>query len=215
MEGITGSGKTTLATRLMHHLKSRGREVLLTFEPGNGLAEANPMEMDSRDFSDKTKALLFAADRVEHVQREIRPALESGRIVICERFTQAFFAYQGVWTDSYDVLGQIGWFSADELEPNVTILLDVDPIIGFARKNRRTHSFDTPDMGFHNKVREIYKQNMGLCYDFDLRRNLFLSNCLIHTDNKTPEEVFDTAVGFLAQDLLEFVPLGLRTREYS
>lgn len=136
LEGIDGSGKSTAAVNLVRMLKDRGLDVIHTREPGGSVgAEAirnTLLHTEAADFCPDTQMLLVFAARFNHLQKLIRPALEAGRVVVCERFIDTTFAYQvaGQGADPklfFDLCSQI------DLEPDITFLLDVKPQIGIER----------------------------------------------------------------------------------
>jgi len=163
-EGITGSGKTEMVTRTAEYLESLGEQTVITFEPGLGLLEASPEQMDRRNLIPVTKAMLLIADRLEHVNNEIDPALHEGLSVVCERYVDCTEAYQGYGEGLTDFLFHMDKINFGFREPNIKFLLDVDPAIGFHRKPRRVHSFDEMDpsdqsgLGFQSRVRKGYLQ---------------------------------------------------------
>lgn len=136
-EGIDGSGKSTQARRLAETLRGAGRAVVLTREPGGspGAEEIRRLllEGDRDRWSAETEILLFTAARRDHLERVIAPALTQGRVVICDRFADSTRMYQGLrgqgLRDAVDVLHalMIG------REPDLTILIDIDPAAGLAR----------------------------------------------------------------------------------
>jgi len=138
LEGIDGSGTTTQAHRLADGLATMGRDCLLTREPSD-----LPVGRHIRDIlrhkvepevSPDTLALLFAADRLDHVDREIRPALESGRIVVSDRYDLSSVAYQGVLTGDLEWVRSI---NSRALRPDLEILLDLPPEVAAQRRAGR------------------------------------------------------------------------------
>ena len=136
-EGIDGSGKSTQAHLLADHLRSQGREVVLTREPGGspGAEEIRALVLQGEPdrWSAETEILLFTAARRDHLERTIRPALAAGKVVICDRFADSTRMYQGL---SRGDLRQ----TVDDLhrlmigvEPDLTILIDMDPAKGLSR----------------------------------------------------------------------------------
>ena len=142
VEGVEGAGKSTQVQRLVKALEAEGHEVVVTREPGGTpvaerirgvLLDPNGEQMDSR-----TEALLYAAARAEHVKRVIRPALERGVIVICDRFVHSSLAYQGYGRQlgEQDVFEVNRWAVAG-LMPDVVVLLHLDPADGLERVSDR------------------------------------------------------------------------------
>ena len=130
-EGCDGSGKSTQARRLAETLRGEGREVVLTREPGGseGAEEIRGLILngDADRWSAETEILLFTAARRDHVERVIRPALERGAIVICDRYVDSTRVYQGVArSDLRPVVDRLHEMMIG-LEPDLTILVDIDP----------------------------------------------------------------------------------------
>lgn len=136
-EGIDGSGKSTQARRLADTLREKGHEVVLTREPGGspGAEEIRKLvlEGDPQRWSPETELLLFTAARRDHLERLILPALEAGQIVICDRFADSTRMYQGLrgpdLRQKVDVLHDL----MIAREPDLTVLVDMDPEVGLAR----------------------------------------------------------------------------------
>ena len=136
-EGIDGSGKSTQARRLATHLEGQGHDVVLTREPGGSPGaediRALVLEGEPDRWSPETELLLFTAARRDHLERTIRPALEAGKIVICDRFADSTRMYQGLRRAGLRAL-------VDQLhdlmigrEPDLTVLIDMDPETGLSR----------------------------------------------------------------------------------
>lgn len=160
-EGIDGSGKSTQARRLAEALRSDGREVVLTREPGGSPgAEAIRrllVEGDPERWSAETEILLFTAARRDHLERTIRPALARGAVVISDRFADSTRVYQGT------ARGDLGTL-VDELhsrligiEPDMTFIIDMDPALALSRGLARRSGEDRfEDMGeqFQSRLRD-------------------------------------------------------------
>ena len=140
-EGIDGSGKSTQVARLSEYLKTQGHDVVLTREPGGskGAEEIRALVLqgDPDRWSAETETLLFTAARRDHLERLITPALAAGKIVICDRFADSTRMYQGL--SRGDLRGVV-----DKLhdlmigvEPDLTILIDMDPVEGLKRAKGR------------------------------------------------------------------------------
>ncbi|PWE28360.1 dTMP kinase [Pararhodobacter marinus] len=141
-EGIDGSGKSTQARLLAEGLREAGRDVVLTREPGGspGAEEIRRLvlEGDPDRWSAETEILLFTAARRDHLERTIDPALKAGKVVICDRFADSTRMYQGLSRgDLRPVVDQLHALMIGR-EPDLTILIDMDPEIGLSRaKGRR------------------------------------------------------------------------------
>lgn len=143
-EGIDGSGKSTQARRLAETLRQDGHDVLLTREPGGspGAEEIRSLLLhgDPDRWSAETELLLFTAARRDHVERAILPALEAGKIVVCDRFADSTRAYQGITRG--DLRAKVDALHAlmIGIEPDLTVLIDMNPNVALARATRRVGS---------------------------------------------------------------------------
>jgi dTMP kinase len=167
-EGIDGCGKTTQFHMLGHWLREQGREVVETIEPGGtGIGQQirkillNP---ENFDLKPRTELLLYFASRAQNVDQIIRPALETGRVVLCDRFTDSTLVYQGCGRglDSNVVL-ELDRIACQGLKPDVTLLLDVDLATSLSRAKRRNERLgksesriDDENAAFHERVRNGY-----------------------------------------------------------
>ncbi len=166
LEGPEGSGKTTAARHLADWLRSRGRTVVLTHEPGGTPLgeEIRRIVLHMRGMSDdldpRADALLYAAGRAQHVARVIRPALDRGEWVVCARYTDSSLASQGAgFGNDMAELRRLQDFATFGLRPDLTLLLDVPVEIGLERTRRRTewNRFeDTEQVAFFDQVRAAY-----------------------------------------------------------
>ncbi len=168
-EGIEGCGKSTQLQRLAARLRTAGEVVLVTREPG-GCAIADALRallLDSANsaMAPTTELLLYAAARAQHVAEVIRPALDAGRIVLCDRFSDASLAYQGYGRGlDRPLIGELNRVATNGLVPDLTLLLDFPAEEGLARARRRNAGSDGPDEGrfeaeslaFHRRVRDGY-----------------------------------------------------------
>ena len=170
VEGIEGSGKSTALTLLSQELGRRGFDVLLTREPGGcGLGRAiRPIVLDARTRSLNMRAelYLFLADRAQHVAEVIRPALEAGQIVLCDRYTDSTLAYQGYGRGlDPEKLRRINEMATGGLAPDLTLLMDLPVAVGLERAGLRNQQqgtvlsegrFDAESVDFHERVRQGY-----------------------------------------------------------
>lgn len=165
LEGVEGSGKTTLAKGLEKALMLRGHEVLVTHEPGGGkISEAIReiiLDPENEQLDTGAEALLYAAARKQHISEIIQPALAKGQIVICDQFTDSSIAYQG-YGRGLDLKGleSINNFATNGLIPNLTLFIDVEPAVGLDRikKNgtREVNRLDLETTQFHERVYNGY-----------------------------------------------------------
>ena len=151
-EGIDGSGKSTQIRKLAETLRSHGQEVVMTREPGGspGAEEIRKLvlEGDPDRWSAETEILLFTAARRDHLERTILPALAAGKTVLCDRFADSTRMYQGLSRgDLRDVVDQLHSLMIGR-EPDLTILIDMDPATGLSRaKSRQTTEERFEDFG--------------------------------------------------------------------
>ncbi|MBE1290882.1 MAG: dTMP kinase [Rhodobacteraceae bacterium] len=151
-EGIDGSGKSTQAKRLADSLRAEGFQVVLTREPGGSVGaeeiRALVLEGDPDRWSAETEILLFTAARRDHLERTILPAMAAGKIVICDRFADSTRMYQGLSRgDLRGIVDQLHSLMIGR-EPDLTVLIDMDPATGLARaKSRQTAEERFEDFG--------------------------------------------------------------------
>lgn len=163
IEGGDGSGKSTQIGLIKQYMEEQGRDVVLTREPGgtrvseiirNLILDKTYTEMD-----DMTEALLYAASRSQHVAEKIIPALEEGKIVICDRFVDSSIVYQGMGRGLGDAVRVINEYATRGLQPHLTILLDLSHEEGIKRKKNQK-DLDRLEMAkeaFHKTVSEGYR----------------------------------------------------------
>lgn len=168
-EGVEGCGKSTQVKLLARRLKGCRIPLLVTREPG-GSKIGNAIRkilLDSRNsgISPLTELLLYAADRAQHVEEVIRPALEDGVWVLCDRFMDATEAYQGIARgQSISFVREMNRVATRGVRPDITFLLDLPVEIGLARARRRNiisntgtqDRFEREELTFHEKVRKGY-----------------------------------------------------------
>ena len=159
-EGIDGAGKTTQASILLDTLIRKGCDALLTREPGGtpvGEAVAHWLRTHP-DRSDLAELFLFCAARAEHVAQVIRPALDQGRIVVCDRYVASTLAYQGYGRGlDLELIRQVNSQATMELQPSLTILLDVPVVTAESRKGTANlDTFESERSPFRQRVREGY-----------------------------------------------------------
>ena len=158
-EGGDGAGKSTQIRRLAELLREDGHDVLVTFEPGEGElgAELRRLMQHSGHIDARTEALLFAADRAEHVARIVRPALERGAIVLSDRYLDSSVAYQGAARElGTQEIRDLSLWATDGLLPDLTILFDLDPRIGAARRTGEPDRLEREPLAFHTRVRDNF-----------------------------------------------------------
>lgn len=159
-EGVEGSGKGTQVRLAREFLESKGFEVVVTREPGGtelGERLRETLLEPGKVLDARAEALLFAAGRAQHAVSVIRPALEKGKVVICDRYIDSSLAYQGVGRGlgEHDVLTLSAW-ATQGLFPDLVILLDIDPEKGLARTGGSPDRFESEAEEFHVKVSDAY-----------------------------------------------------------
>lgn len=159
-EGGEGAGKSTQEERLAAHLIERGYDVVRTREPGGTPAgeaiRAIVLSPTYQGLDDRAEALLFAASRGEHVARVIRPALERGAVVVCDRYLDSSVAYQGAGRNlGVDAVRELSLWATDALLPDLTVVLDIDPQIGLARLDSRDR-LEAEPLDYHRRVRQAF-----------------------------------------------------------
>jgi dTMP kinase len=167
LEGPEGSGKTSHMTPLVEWLQEMGRNVLSTREPGGtsiGEQIRNVIhDLKNQEMHPHTETLLYQAARSQIVEQLIRPELQKGDIVLCDRFADSTLAYQGYGhQQDLDQIRSLIHYATSGLKPDLTILLDLDVEVGLKRGNqRRTHGgewnrLDAYELDFHKRVRKGY-----------------------------------------------------------
>lgn len=158
-EGGDGAGKSTQIRRLAELLREGGHDVRVTFEPGEGElgGELRRLMQHSGHIDARTEALLFAADRAEHVARIVRPALERGAIVLSDRYLDSSVAYQGAARElGTQEIRDLSLWASDGLLPDLTILFDLDPRICAARRTGEPDRLEREPLAFHTRVRDNF-----------------------------------------------------------
>lgn len=159
-EGIDGAGKTTHIDALEQAWRQQGRDVVRTREPGGTPLAEKLRELVLHDSMDPlTEALLVFSARRDHLQQVIRPALARGAWVLCDRFTDATFAYQGAGRGfELGVLRQLETWVQEGLQPDLTLLFDLPPAVAVGRLQaaRQPDRFEALDAAFFERVRSGY-----------------------------------------------------------
>jgi len=164
LEGVDGAGKTTQRTWIEQYLRDRGVSLIATREPGGTPLGERLREMllapsGAGRLDPETETLLVFAARREHLAKVIVPALEAGTWVICDRFTDATFAYQcGGSGVSWGKVLELERWVQEGLQPDLTLFFDVEPEVGLARAQRikAPDRFEAEQLDFHRRVRAAY-----------------------------------------------------------
>ena len=162
-EGGEGSGKSTAAAVVAERLRVAGREVVLTREPGGTRAGELVRGLLHENLAPWAEAFAFLVARAQVVAEVIRPALQRGAVVICDRYEASFFAYQGDARGlDLAALRAANAAATDGLSPALTVWLDVDPAVGLARKHGEDEAIRTglETLEFHRRVRAGYEAQM-------------------------------------------------------
>lgn len=162
LEGPDGAGKSTQVENIKSYFENAGREVVVSREPGgtpiseklrNIVLDNGNAEMD-----DITEMLVYAAARAQHVSEKIRPALDKGSVVVCDRFVDSSIAYQGYGRNLGDQVAEVNRYATGGLEPDVTFFMDLDPEIGRSRIGKDVRDrLEQQKLDFHYSVYEGYK----------------------------------------------------------
>ena len=165
LEGVEGAGKSTLLNVIANLLRDSGKEVLVTREPGGTKTGEKLREIlldkTNTQITDDTELLIMFAARSQHISEVILPALEKGQIVLCDRFTDASYAYQGggrgIAINRIQALEE--WVQSG-LKPNLTFLFDIDVETGLRRAGNRSDAdrFEKEEIDFFERIRDCYLQ---------------------------------------------------------
>lgn len=201
-EGNEGAGKSTIVKMASQYLASKGLEVVTSREPG-GIAIAEQIReviLDRRNtkMDGRTEALLYAAARRQHFVEKISPLLQAGKTVICDRFIDSSLAYQGYARGlGIEEVLLINRFAIENVFPDLTLYLDVDPEVGLKRiheqQGREINRLDLESLSFHHKVREGYLEVM----------KRFPERIVKIDANRSLEHVFEEVKRVLDQFLVE------------
>lgn len=159
LEGGDGAGKSTQLRSLAEWLDGRDVEVVITREPGGtGLGQRiRELLLHGDDVTPRAEALLFAADRAHHVATVVRPALQRGAVVLQDRYVDSSVAYQGAGRDLDPAeIARLSWWATEDLRPDLTVLLDVPPATGHARRDGTADRLEQEADHFHARVRDHF-----------------------------------------------------------
>lgn len=203
VEGTDGSGKSTQIELLMRYLNEKGLDIVFSREPGGTEISEKIREIILDINNDKmtgtTEALLYAAARSQHVEEKIIPALEEGKIVICDRFVDSSIAYQGAARNlGADVIMQMNSFALHGLMPDMTLFFDLSPEKGILRKKneRALDRLEAEKLDFHKRVYEGYRML-----------------CKMYPDRIVPIDA-DRSVETVHKDVVEAIDRLLKEKHY-
>ncbi|WP_088810178.1 MULTISPECIES: dTMP kinase [unclassified Listeria] len=200
LEGPDGSGKTTTMRLLEEKMRLAGIDFIKTREPGGSPISEKVREIvlgiGNEEMDSRTEALLIAGARRQHVVEKIRPALQVGKTVLCDRFIDSSLAYQGAGRGIgiQEVLS-INLFAVGETLPDMTFYLDVDAATGLERiaasRGREINRLDKEDISFHDKVQKGYEEIIAMFPERIIRIDA----------NRTPEEITDEIIAHILKRL--------------
>lgn len=166
LEGLEGSGKTTQQKYIVDELRDKGFDVLLTREPGATRLGKRIRELlldpEWSEMTPRAEILLFAADRAQHVEEVVKPALEDGKIVISDRYFDSNLAYQGYGRGlDIEIVKKINLWAVDYLKPDLTLFLDLPVEVGLARARAQTvdklgDRLEREELKFYQQIRDGY-----------------------------------------------------------
>lgn len=163
LEGIEGAGKTTHATYIADLLQQHGRQVVVTREPGSTAfgeqVRAILLQHNALNINAMSELLLMFAARAQHLSEVIHPALAQGKTIICDRFTDSSYAYQGGGRKiSFEHIGTLSNIVHPDLKPDLTLLFDLSVATGLTRAKAATEAdrFESETIGFFDAVRDAY-----------------------------------------------------------
>ena len=165
-DGSNGAGKTTLIEKLRQHLTEQGHEVVVTREPGGTpigeKIRAVLLSPDSPEMCDLTELMLFGAARAQHLREKILPALEAGKVVLCDRFDSATVSFQHYARGlSLELVERINALALNGFRPDLYLILDLDPLTGLERVRQRGAKLDRLEgekLAFLQRARDGYLQ---------------------------------------------------------
>ena len=175
IEGPDGSGKSTQIKKIKEYLNAKGYETVLTREPGGTVISEKIREVildkSHTEMASMTEALLYAASRAQHVAEVIKPSLEDGKIVICDRFVDSSIAYQGCGRNLGEAVEIINRFAVDGCMPDITFLFMLPPSEGKKRKKEDEQDrIEKETLDFHNRVYQSYL-NLEKRFPHRIQRN--------------------------------------------
>lgn len=179
-EGIDGCGKTTQLHKVKEYLENSGYDVVVTREPGAlniGQKIRNILLHAEETVSDGCEMFLFLADRAQHVETFIKPALEKGKIVLCDRHTDSTIAYQGYGRgQDIELLRNLNNIAVNGLFPDLTFLYDISADIAQKRVGNEKDRMESASADFYNRVRngylELQKQNTSVIKKIDANNSV-------------------------------------------
>lgn len=206
-EGVEGSGKTTQIKLLAQYLKQHNYDFIVTKEPGGTIIGSEIRKIllnpNHKDLHRDTELLLYVADRIQHIRQVIVPALEDGKIIICDRYIDSTITYQHTARGiDIKIIKKLHDLFLYELKPKMTFLLDIDPEISLKRsfndldsgkRDTSESRFEQETLDFHRHVRSGY---LSLALDSQNEKRITIINA-----DKPVEEVFNDIINKLSEIL--------------
>ncbi len=165
LEGPDGSGKSSIAEFMAEYLKEKGHEIEFSREPGGTKIGEKIrdiiLDVENEEMSSEAEALLYAASRAQHVSEKIKPTIDSGKDLICERFYYSSLVYQGIGRKlGVDVVKSFNEFAIQGVYPDLVIFLDIEPGKALRRKKDKTEwdRLEKEKISFHEEVYQGYKE---------------------------------------------------------
>ncbi|MEO0242732.1 MAG: dTMP kinase [candidate division WOR-3 bacterium] len=163
IEGIEGSGKSTLTEGIIEFLKTKGFNVVYSREPGGtkvGESVRNILLADGNEMDPMTEVFLFLAARRENVRKNILPALRDGKVVVCDRYIDSTIAYQGYGRGlPIKLLRRLNKLATYGIKPDLTLVIDIDPEKGLKRiSGKELDRIERENIDFHRRVRDGYRK---------------------------------------------------------
>ena len=190
-EGCDGCGKSTQLRLLSEYLTENGIPHIFTREPGGGKISEAIREIllsgKNMEMTDACEALLYAAARVQHLSDRVEPALQEGKLVICDRYVDSSMAYQAYGRGlGAEFIGQINGYALKHYTPDVTVFIDLTPEAAFLRKHGADENdrLEQAGMAFHKRVYEGYKTLAKECPE----------RVVSIDGNQTPQKIFEAVV---------------------
>ena len=161
LEGSEGSGKSTQSALLVEYLKKKKYPVMLLREPGgvkiSEQIRALLLDVQTKNMCNACETLLYMAARAQLVQEVLRPQLNKGMVIICDRFLDSTIAYQGAGNGvDVNAIEQIGQFATDGIKPDLTLLFDIDAAKGLSRTAPKKDRIEQRPLAYHQRVRQGY-----------------------------------------------------------
>lgn len=200
VEGTDGSGKTTQIKLIEEYLKSKNKSVVLTREPGGTKISEKIrdilLDLQNSEMGILTEMLLYASARTQLVSEVIRPAIEEGKVVICDRFVDSSYVYQGFGRGiDLKIITDVNRIALDGLVPDITLFFDIEPVDALRRRSNATglDRIEKEKMDFHKRVYNGYKK-LAMLYSDRI-------TCI--DSNRSIEEIFGDVKGCL-NELMNF-----------